>query len=61
MTKESRDIIKKETKKLGRGPRTSSFWVPRNLFHPMIRQARTGDTVLVKSKEMTGGTQTLPW
>jgi hypothetical protein len=27
----------------------------------MIRKARTGDTVLVKSREMTGGTQTLPW
>jgi hypothetical protein len=26
----------------------------------MIRQARTGDTVLVKSREMRGGTQTLP-
>jgi hypothetical protein len=24
-------------------------------------QARTGDTVLVKSREMTGRTQTLPW
>jgi len=27
----------------------------------MIRQAHTGDTVLVKSNEMTGRTQTLPW
>jgi hypothetical protein len=27
----------------------------------MIRQARTGDTVLDKSREMTGRTQTLPW
>jgi hypothetical protein len=29
----------------------------------MDRQARTGDTVLVKSREMTGGgkSQTLPW
>ncbi len=27
----------------------------------MIRQARTGDTVFVKSGEMTGRTQTLPW
>jgi len=27
----------------------------------MVRQARTGDTVLAKSREMTGRTQTLPW
>jgi hypothetical protein len=27
----------------------------------MDKQARTGDTVLVKSKEMTGRIQTLPW
>jgi hypothetical protein len=27
----------------------------------MIRQARTGDTVLAKSRETTGRTQTLPW
>ncbi len=27
----------------------------------MDRKARTGDTVLVKSREMTGRTQTLPW
>ncbi len=26
-----------------------------------IGQARTGDTVLAKSGEMTGRTQTLPW
>ncbi len=26
-----------------------------------IRQARTSDTVLVKSSEMTGRSQTLPW
>ncbi len=45
-----------------RGPRSSSFWVPRNLFHHMDKQARTGDTVLVTtSREMTGRTQTLPW
>jgi hypothetical protein len=44
-----------------RGPRSSSFWVPRNLSHHMIRQARTGVTMLVKSREMTGRTQTLPW
>jgi hypothetical protein len=37
------------------------FRVPRNLSHHMDRQARTGDTVLVKSREMTGRTQTLPW
>ncbi len=45
-----------------RGPRSSTFWVPRNLSHHMImiRQARAGDTVLVKSREMTGGNQTLP-
>jgi hypothetical protein len=44
-----------------RGPRASSFWVPRNLSHNMDRQARTGDTVLVKSIEMTGRIQTLRW
>jgi hypothetical protein len=27
----------------------------------MNRQARTGDTVLAKSREMTGRSQTLPW
>jgi hypothetical protein len=27
----------------------------------MDRQARTGDRVLVKSREMTGMNQTLPW
>jgi hypothetical protein len=27
----------------------------------MIRQARSGDIVLDKSREMTGRTQTLPW
>jgi hypothetical protein len=27
----------------------------------MDMQARTGDTVLVDSREMTGRTQTLPW
>jgi hypothetical protein len=43
-----------------RGPRLSSFWVPRNLSHHMIRQARTFDTVLVKSRDMTSRTQTLP-
>jgi hypothetical protein len=33
------------------GPRSSSFWVPRNLFNHMDRQARTRDAVLVKSIE----------
>jgi hypothetical protein len=36
------------------------FWVPRNLSHHMIRQARTGDTDLVRSREMTCR-KTLPW
>ncbi len=43
-----------------RGPRSSSFLVPRNLSHHMIRQAPTGDIVLDKSRGMTGRTQTLP-
>jgi hypothetical protein len=38
-----------------REPRSSSFWVSRNLSHHTIRQARTGDTVSVKSREMTSG------
>ena len=51
---------------LQRGLNTKRFsnvflWVPRNLSHHMIRQARTGDTVVVKSREMTGWTWTLPW
>ncbi len=29
-------------------PRSSAFWVARNLSHHMYRQTRTGDTVLVK-------------
>jgi hypothetical protein len=33
--------------------RSSSFWLPRNLSNRMDRQARTGDTVLFKSREMT--------
>ncbi len=37
-----------------RDPRSSSFWVPRNLSHHKIMQARTGDKVLVKSREITG-------
>ncbi len=31
--------------------RPTIFWVPRNLSHRMIKQTRTGDTVLVKSIE----------
>ncbi len=41
--------------------RSSSFWIPQNLYHHMIRQAGTGDTVLVKGRKMTGRTQTLSW
>ncbi len=37
------------------------FWVPRNLSIHMDRRARTGDTVLVKSREITDRPQTLPW
>jgi hypothetical protein len=44
-----------------RGPKSSSFWVPRNLSNHMDRQARIGYTVLVKRREVTGRTQTLPW
>jgi hypothetical protein len=44
-----------------RGPRSSSFWVSQNLSHHMDRQASIGDTVFVKSREMTGRTQTVPW
>ncbi len=29
-----------------------SFWIPRNLSNHMDRQARTGDTVLVKSRDI---------
>ncbi len=39
-----------------RDPRLSSFWISQNLSLHMDRQARTGDTVLIKSR-----TQTLPW
>jgi hypothetical protein len=42
-----------------RGPRSSSFLVPRNLSNHMDRQAHTGDTVIVKSRVMTGWSQTL--
>jgi hypothetical protein len=34
---------------------------PRIVSHHMIRQAHTGETVLVKRREMTGMTQRLPW
>ncbi len=44
-----------------RGPRLSSFWLSQNLYNHVDRQARTGDIVLVKSREMTGRSQTLPW
>jgi hypothetical protein len=37
------------------------FWLPRTLSNHMDRQARTGETVLDKSREMTGRSQTLPW
>ncbi len=33
------------------------FSVPRNLSNHMVRQARNGDTLLAKSREMTGRTQ----
>jgi hypothetical protein len=33
------------------------FWDPRNLSNHMDRQAHTGDTVIVKSREMTGRSQ----
>ena len=36
-----------------RGPQSSSFCFPRNLSNHMDRQARTGDTVLDQSREMT--------
>ncbi len=35
-------------------PTPVSFWFPRNLSNHMDRQARTRDTVLVKSREMAG-------
>ncbi len=40
-----------------RGPRSSSFWVPRYLSNHMDSQTRTR----LKSIEMTGRTDTLPW
>jgi hypothetical protein len=41
-----------------RGPRSSSFWLPRNLSNHRDRQARARDIVLVKSRERS---QTLQW
>ncbi len=41
-----------------RPARSSSFWLPRNLSNHMDWQTRTGDTMSVKSREMS---QTLPW
>ncbi len=41
-----------------RGPRSSSFWLPRNLSNHMDRQARTGDTVRL---QIGVRSQTLPW
>ncbi len=43
-----------------RVPRSSSFFIPRNLSNHMDGRACTGDTVLVRSREMTGRGQTLP-
>jgi hypothetical protein len=38
------------------------FLAPKKtLSNHMDRRVRTGDTVLVKRREMTGRTQTLPW
>ncbi len=37
---------------LQKSPWLSSFWVPRNLSHHVVRQAFSGDTVSVKSREM---------
>jgi hypothetical protein len=46
-----------------RRPTIVFFLVLTNLSHHVIRhwQARSGDTMLVKSTDMTGRTQTLPW
>ncbi len=54
------DTVPKEIIYLLRGPHSSSFWLPRNLFNHIDRQARTRDAVL-KSRETTGRSQTLPW
>ncbi len=37
------------------------FLAPRNHSNHMDKQARTGDTVLIKSREMTGRRQILSW
>jgi hypothetical protein len=39
-----------------KSPRSSSFWVPRNLSHHMDRQARTLYAVLVTSRELEANT-----
>ncbi len=44
-----------------RDRRSSSFLLLRNLSNHTYRQARTGDTVLVRSREITGRSQTLQW
>jgi hypothetical protein len=57
MRNESDRTIKDHPEQRGlntKRPTVVSFWVPRNLSHHMIRQARTGDTVLVKNRETTG-------
>jgi hypothetical protein len=43
-----------------RGRRSSYFWFPRNLYSHMDKQFRTCDTEFVKSRGMTGRSQTLP-
>jgi hypothetical protein len=58
-----KDKINKASTQRGlntRRPTSSSFWVPRNLSNHIDRQARTGDTVLVKNREIAGRTQTMP-
>jgi hypothetical protein len=49
--------------KILRAPCSSSLWFPRNLSNhwDWQRQAHKGDTVLVRSREMTGWNQTHPW
>ncbi len=46
--------VRTSRNKILRGPRSSSFWLPRNLAYHMDRQARTSNTVSAKSREMTG-------
>ncbi len=43
-----------------RGRQLSSILVQQNIYHHMIREDRTVDTVLVKSREMTDRTQSMP-